>query len=217
MIQSNFFKLATICFAVTVSGCASDAYVATNSPLLKDQPGSGAVTIYRIGVDDTVNVNVWRNPELTVTVPVRPDGKISMPLIGDVTAAGSTPEEVAADISKRLQNFVRDPNVTLIITGLQSHEYLTRLRITGAVRTPSSINYRQGMTVLDAVLAAGSVNDFAAPNSTKLYRKIDGKARVINIHLGDILYEGHLETNIDLRPGDIITVTSSTKIAVLVR
>lgn len=206
MIQNKFFNLTIVCLTAYLGGCASDAYVATNSPLLKDQAGSGAINIYRIGVDDTLNVNVWRNPELTVTVPVRPDGKISMPLIGDVAAAGSTPEEVSADISKRLQSFVRDPNVTIMVTGLQSHEYLTRLRITGAVNTPSSLNYRQGMTVLDAILAAGSVNDFSAPNNTKLYRKIDGKARVINIRLGDILYEGRLETNIDLRPGDIITV-----------
>lgn len=206
MIQNKFFNLTIVCLTAYLGGCASDAYVATNSPLLKDQAGSGAINIYRIGVDDTLNVNVWRNPELTVTVPVRPDGKISMPLIGDVTAAGSTPEEVSADISKRLQSYVRDPNVTIMVTGLQSHEYLARLRITGAVNTPSSLNYRQGMTVLDAILAAGSVNDFSAPNNTKLYRKIDGKARVINIRLGDILYEGSLETNIDLRPGDIITV-----------
>ena len=206
MIQSKFFNLTIVCLTAYLGGCASDVYVATNSPLLKDQAGSGAINIYRVGVDDTLTVNVWRNPELTVTVPVRPDGKISMPLIGDVTAAGSTPEEVSADISKRLQSYVRDPNVTIMVTGLQSHEYLTRLRITGAVNTPSSLNYRQGMTVLDAILAAGSVNDFSAPNNTKLYRKIEGKARVINIRLGDILYEGRLETNIDLRPGDIITV-----------
>ena len=206
MIQNKFFNMTIVCLTACLSGCASDAYVATNSPLLKDQAASGAISIYRIGVDDTITVNVWRNPELMVTVPVRPDGKISMPLIGDVTAAGSTPEEVSADISKRLQSYVRDPNVTIMVTGLQSHEYLARLRITGAVNTPSSLNYRQGMTVLDAILAAGSVNDFSAPNNTKLYRKIDGKARVINIRLGDILYEGRLETNIDLRPGDIITV-----------
>ena len=206
MIQNKFFNMTIVCLTAYLGGCASDAYVATNSPLLKDQAGSGAINIYRIGVDDTITVNVWRNPELTVTVPVRPDGKISMPLIGDVTAAGSTPEEVSADISKRLQSYVRDPNVTIMVTGLQSHEYLARLRITGAVNTPSSLNYRQGMTVLDAILAAGSVNDFSAPNNTKLYRKIEGKARVINIRLGDILYEGRLETNIDLRPGDIITV-----------
>ncbi|HED32865.1 MAG TPA: sugar ABC transporter substrate-binding protein [Gammaproteobacteria bacterium] len=167
---------------------------------------SETIKEYRLGVDDTININVWKNAELSVSVPVRPDGKISMPLVGDVRAAGYTPAQVALAIQNKLKDYVRDPNVTIMVTGLQSHEYLTRLRITGAVANPSSLNYRQGMTVLDAILAAGSINDFAAPNSTKLYRKIDGKTRVISIYLDDILNKGKLETNIQLRPGDILTV-----------
>lgn len=189
------------------AGCASDAYIPANSKLLLDSDNTAEVIKeYHIGVDDTISINVWRNAELTVSVPVRPDGKISMPLIGDVRAAGFSPEYVAKSIQNKLKNFVRDPNVTVIVTGLQSNEYLTRLRITGAVVSPTSLNYRQGMTVLDAILAAGSVNDFAAPDNTKLYRKVKGKARVISIYLGDILYKGKLETNIKLRPGDILTV-----------
>lgn len=197
--------LAVILFSI-LAGCASDIYIPANSEILRDQNVAKTIAVYRIGVDDTLQINVWRNPELSVGVPVRPDGKISMPLIGDVKAAGNTPEEVADNIRKRLQNFVRDPNVTVMVTGLLSNEYLTRLRVTGAVNNPSSLNYRQGMTVLDAILASGGVNDFAAPDKTKLYRKIAGKTRVISIYLGDILYKGQLETNIELRPGDIITV-----------
>ena len=121
-------------------------------------------------------------------------------------AAGLAPEAVAKDIKKKLSSFVRSPNVTVMVTGLQSHAYLTRLRVTGAVNTPTSITYRPGMTVIDAILDAGGVNDFASPNSTKLYRKIGGKTRVISIYLGNILNDGELETNLDLRPGDIITV-----------
>jgi len=206
MIRAFQATVFALILPLLFTGCASDAYIPANSNLLKDNNSAETIHEYHIGVDDTVNINVWRNPELTVTVPVRPDGKISMPLIGDVHAAGQTPEFVAKSIQDKLKNFVRDPNVTLMVTGLQSNEYLTRLRITGAVTTPTSLNYRQGMTVLDAILAAGSVNDFAAPNSTKLYRKIEGKARVISINLGDILYKGRLETNIELRPGDILTV-----------
>lgn len=200
-IQANVLAFFLL-FLLT--GCASDVYIPASSSAL----GTSSETIleYHIGVDDTVNINVWRNPELSVTVPVRPDGKISMPLIGDVHAAGFSPEYVARSIQNKLKDFVRDPNVTLMVTGLASNEYLTRLRVTGAVNSPSSLNYRQGMTVLDAILASGSINDFASPNSTKLYRKIKGKARVININLGDILYKGQLETNIGLRPGDILTV-----------
>lgn len=192
--------------SLVVSSCASDKYISVDSEILRNQNTEKTASIYTIGVDDIVRINVWRNQELSVTVPVRPDGKISMPLIGDVKAAGRTPKMVSADISKKLSNFVRDPNVTLMVTDLRSHEYLTRVRVTGAVSNPISVNYRQGMTVLDAILAAGGVNDFASSSSTKLYRKIEGKTRVISINLDDILYRGGLETNIELRPGDIITV-----------
>jgi polysaccharide biosynthesis/export protein len=202
----NIARIITCVLITSLYACASDNYITGDSPLIKEQAVSETISEYRIGVDDTVSINVWRNPELTITVPVRPDGKVSMPLIGDVNAAGLTPVEVAAGIQKLLQNFIRDPNVTVIVTELHSHEYLTRLRVTGAVNAPISLNYRQGMTVLDAVLAAGSINNFAAPNGTKLYRRIKGKTHVVKIQLGDILYEGLLETNIDLRPGDIITV-----------
>lgn len=206
MIKAVQTIISTLLVAILAAGCTSNSQTSIKSNTPKYPGKTETIKEYRIGVDDVVSINVWRNPELSVTVPVRPDGKISLPLIGDVIAAGLTPEKVASRIQKQLTNFVRDPNVTLMITGLESHEYLTRLRITGAVNAPSSLNYRQGMTVLDAILAAGSINDFASPNSTRLYRKINGKTRVYSIYLGDILYKGQLETNIDLRPGDILTV-----------
>jgi polysaccharide export outer membrane protein len=161
---------------------------------------------YRIGPDDRVQVTVWRNPELAANVPVRPDGKITMPLIGDVEAGGHTPSEVAENIKKQLSAYLREPNVAVIVTELRSHEYLTRVRVTGAVRSPRSIPHRQGMTVLDAVLDAGGVNDFASPNRTKVYRKTKEKTEVFDIELGDILNKGRLETNLLLKPGDVITV-----------
>jgi len=161
---------------------------------------------YRIGVDDRVQIVVWRNPELSVTAPVRPDGKISVPIIGDVEAGGRTPSEVAEIIKKRLSEYVRDPNVVVILTELRSHQFLSRVRVTGAVRTPRSMPHRQGMTVLDAVLEAGGVNDSASPNRTKVYRKVKDKTDVFEVDLGDILKKGRLETNYPLKPGDVITV-----------
>ncbi len=161
---------------------------------------------YKIGVDDRVQVNVWRNPDLSITVPVRPDGKISVPLIGEVVAGGKTPLVVAGEITRRLAYFIKDPRVSVILTDLRSHEFLSRVRVTGAVRTPRSMNYRQGMTVLDVVLEAGGLNDFASANSTKLYRRKGDRIITIEIHLADILESGELETNISLRPGDIVTV-----------
>lgn len=204
MLRMYSVLACTILFFL--NACSTNQPIDIERNLSKINSSPEIISQYLIGVDDMVRINVWRNPELSVTVPVRPDGRISMPIVGDIDAANKTPVQVANNIQKRLSEFVRDPNVTLMITQLNSHEYLTRLRVTGAVANPSSINYRQGITVLDAVLAAGSVNDFAAPNNTKLYRKIDGKVRVIDINLGDILNKGQLNTNINLRPGDILTV-----------
>jgi len=161
---------------------------------------------YRIGVDDRLQITVWRNPELSTTVPVRPDGKISVPLIGDVQAGGKTPTQVAAIIKDKLSAYIREPNVAVILTELRSHEFLSRVRVTGAVRTPRSMPYRPGMTVLDAVLEAGGTNDFAAPNRTKLYRKTKTNTALLDVDLADILTKGKLESNFELRPGDVVTV-----------
>lgn len=189
--------------SVLVASCSNNETTKVSEYIA---PPTGIVSEYHIGVDDVLSVNVWRNPDLNISVPVRPDGKISVPLVGDAQAGGKTPEEVSKIIKKKLAKFIRDPQVTVIITNLRSHEFLTRLRVTGAVVTPISIKFRQGMTVLDAVLAAGGVNSFAAANRTKLYRKENGKTVVISIYLDDILYDGDLETNILLTSGDIITV-----------
>ncbi|MCB1836478.1 MAG: polysaccharide biosynthesis/export family protein [Alcanivoracaceae bacterium] len=164
------------------------------------------VSAYLIGVDDQVQVSVWRNPELSVTVPVRPDGMISVPLVGDVLAGGQTPMSVADAIRGKLGAFVRDPNVTVIVTELRSHEYLSRVRVTGAVTSPRSLPYRQGMTVLDAVLEAGGPNQFASAERSRLYRQQDDESTVMKVELDAILKKGDLETNYRLQPGDIITV-----------
>lgn len=162
---------------------------------------------YRIGVDDLIAVNVWRDDELSVTMPVRPDGKITVPLIGDVQAGGRTPQEVAKEIRTRLSAYIRNPDVTVIIAELRSHQFLSRVRVTGAVQAPMSIPYRQGMTALDAVLEAGGVNAFAAPDRAKVFRRMpNGETKVFNVYLGRILTQGELGSNLDLMPGDVITI-----------
>ena len=191
---------------VLASGCASKPAAPEGVEKDTTQFASYVDGDYRIGVDDRVQITVWHNPELSVTVPVRPDGKISVPLIGDVPAGGNTPTQVAAIIKDKLSAYIRDPNVAVILTDLRSHEFLSRVRVTGAVRTPRSMPYRQGMTVLDAVLEAGGVNDFASPNNTKLYRKEKNKTDIFGISLDDILTKGKLDTNFELRPGDVVTV-----------
>ncbi|MFT3790729.1 MAG: polysaccharide biosynthesis/export family protein [Rudaea sp.] len=165
------------------------------------------VDVYHIGVDDVLQVSVWHNPDLSVTaVPVRPDGRISVPLAGDVIAGGRTPDEVATTIREKLSLYVREPQVVVILTELRSHEYLSRVRVTGAVRQPVSIPYRQGMTVLDAVLAANGTTEFAAPDRTELYRKDGQLTKAMDVNLSKILKKGDLTTNYPVQPGDIITV-----------
>ena len=188
---------------VLAAGCAGTVAPDTDGrgAFIWDQEGD-----YKIGVDDRIQITVWRNPELSTTVPVRPDGKISVPLIGDVMAGGNTPEQVAALIRQKLMTYIREPNVAVMVVELRSHEFISRVRVTGAVRTPRSLPYRQGMTILDAVLEAGGPTEFASPNRSKLYRKSKDKTDVIDVDLGDILNKGKLQTNYPLRPGDVITV-----------
>jgi len=171
---------------------------------------SELIDVYQIGVDDVLQVTVWRNPDLSVGVPVRPDGKISVPLIGDVQASGHTPEEVADIVRSQLSEFIRDPQVTVVLTRLVSHQYLSRVRVTGAVRNQISVPYRQGMTVLDAILESGGVNEFADPDRTTLYRELQGENRPVPVMLEQILKQGALKTNYLLRPGDVITVPERT-------
>ena len=161
---------------------------------------------YRIGVSDTLGISVWRNEDLSLSVPVRPDGKISVPLIGDVLAAGKTSEALAEDITAQLTEYIRSPQVTVIVTDAASTDFQQTVRITGAVVRPDAFPYRKGMTVMDVVLSVGGITDFASENKAKLYRTSDGEVKSYPIYLKDILERGKLETNYKLAPGDIISV-----------
>lgn len=204
MAMRHLGRLTALLFVLILTGCASTSGT-TQPPRLDAQ--AMAVSTYRIGVDDQLQISVWHNPDLSVAVPVRPDGRITVPLIGDVQAGGRAPEEVAATIRDKLKAYVRDPQVAVILTQLRSHEYLSRVRVTGAVRTPVSLPYRQGMTVLDVVLAAGGVTEFASPDRTELYRHAgEGASQSYSVRLARILERGEMATNYPLQPGDVITV-----------
>ena len=199
-------RINIILMIIFLAGCSGNIIDEVSNRTIQKEFAFSSVDAYFIGVDDMLQINVWKNPDISVTVPVRPDGKISVPLVGDVVAGGKEPMEVAKEIKKALSKYIREPQVAVILTQLNSHEFISRVRITGAVNTPSSIPFRQGMTVLDAMLQAGSLNDFAAANSARLYRK-EGKETIqYDIYLNDILNSGQLETNYMLLPGDIITV-----------
>lgn len=197
------FLFVSLLLPLLLAGCMTGGGLATPPPA----DTAAAVQEYHIGVDDLVQVTVWQNPDLGVTVPVRPDGMITVPLVGDIPAGGHAPSEVAAEIQTKLATYVRDPQVTVILTELRSHEYLSRIRVTGAVRQPVSIPYRQGMTVLDAILAAGGVTEFAASDRSDLYRKNEsGGTTSYSVRLDRILNRGDLSTNYPVAPGDVITV-----------
>jgi polysaccharide export outer membrane protein len=201
--MKSLYRFLALVLLLILAGCAT-APGSSQAP--KFNADAQAISTYHIGVDDQLQITVWHNPDLSVSVPVRPDGKITVPLIGDVVAGGKTPEEVAAEVKDKLQAYVRDPQVAVILTELRSHEYLSRVRVTGAVRTPVSLPYRQGMTVLDAVLAAGGTTEFAAPDHTELYRKDGDTTKSYAVQLGNILQQGELATNYPVQPGDVITV-----------
>ena len=166
----------------------------------------GAITEYTVGIGDQLAISVWRNPDLSVEVPVRPDGKVSVPLAGDLMAAGKTPMQLSNDITNQLSNFLKGPQVTVIVTNPASSDFQRRVRITGAVNTPVSLPYREGMTVLDLVLLANGLNDYAAAQNATLYRKSAGKVTAYPVNLDHLLNKGKLETNYPLQPSDVLSV-----------
>lgn len=198
---------AALLAAVLLSGCATQS---PSSPekireaLALSQEQS--VQEYIIGATDVVSVSVWRNQDLSVSVPVRPDGKISVPLIGDVQASGETPEQLADSVEQRLASYIREPQVSVVVTSMGSHEFTDRVRVTGAVGQPTSTPHRDGMTVLDIVLGSGGLTPFALGNSAMLYRSLNGEVVAIPVRLDDILERGDIATNYPLRPGDILTI-----------
>ncbi len=168
-------------------------------------PSSEDGSNYVIGPGDTVQVFVWRNPELSVSVPVRPDGKISTPLVEDMIAVGKTPSQLARDVERVLTEYVRAPQVNIIVTNAQSA--FNQVKILGQVRNPQSVAFREGMTVLDAVLAAGGLTEFAAGNRARLLRKdAGGTEKPTRLRLDDLMKKGRAADNPRVKPGDVIVV-----------
>jgi polysaccharide export outer membrane protein len=162
---------------------------------------------YRIGPGDSLQIFVWRNPELTQTVPVRPDGKISTPLVEDMVAVGKTPSQLARDIETVLGEYIRSPQVNVIVTNPVSA--FSQVKVIGQVATPQSLPYREGMRVLDAILASGGLTEFAAGNRGKIVRKVDGKDTELRVKVEDLVNKGAMKHNLELKPGDVIVVPQS--------
>jgi polysaccharide biosynthesis/export protein len=162
---------------------------------------------YVIGAGDSVNIIVWRNPELSLSVPVRPDGKVSAPLVDELVAQGKTPPELARDIEKKLATYVRDPVVTVIVTGFVG-PFSEQIRVVGEAARPLALPYKQKMTLLDVMIAVGGLTDFADGNRAIIQRTSDGNKQYA-VRLKDLIKRGDTTANVEMRPGDVLIIPQS--------
>jgi len=196
--------------SMALSGCASTGTGPELPPASFVAMQEGPGEEYVIGPLDTLTVFVWRNPELGAKVQVRPDGRITTPLITDMPAVGKTPSMLAEDIRLQLSQYIEDPLVSVIVDGFAG-TFSQQIRVVGATEKPASIPYRANMTVLDAMIAVGGLSEYAAANKARLIRfdKASGKQKEYQLRLGDLLRKGDSKANVMLSPGDVIIIPES--------
>jgi len=204
-------KLMVLALLVTVSALAACGGAKTLPPSNKTGVGTDSEsdrTTYLIGPGDTLDVFVWRNPEISTSIEVRPDGMISTPLVEDMVALGKTPSELARDMEEVLAKYIKAPQVNIIVSGFQGTPG-DMIRVVGQAQNPQAIPYREGMTVLDVMIAVGGLGEFAAGNRAKLLRDVDGSVEEYRIRLGDLLNKGDIRQNAAIEPGDVIIIPES--------
>jgi polysaccharide export outer membrane protein len=184
--------------AVVLAGCAAPSH--PPAPL----KAAGGDYQYIIGPLDTLAITVWRNPELTTTATVRPDGRISAPLVGDVTAQGLTPDQLSRELEKALAKYLIEPSVTVSVGGFQG-QYSEQVRVIGEAAKPQSVQYRKNMTVLDVMILVGGLTEFADGNKTVLVRGSEG-GKHYSLRLRDLIRNGDVSANAEVRPGDVIII-----------
>jgi polysaccharide biosynthesis/export protein len=204
-------RLHAIALALVAAFACQAVAAQNNSPAPSATPELPAESDnqYIIGPGDMLQVFVWRNPELTTNVPVRPDGKISTPLVENMSAVGKTPSQLARDVEKVLGEYIRSPQVSVIVS--QPLSTFSQVKVIGQVGRPQSVPYRKGMKVLDVVLAVGGLAPFAAGNRAKIVREGENgkKTTEIRVKLADLLDKGDLSQNHELRAGDVLVVPES--------
>ena len=163
---------------------------------------------YFIGPLDSLNIFVWRNPELSQNVPVRPDGRISIPLVQDLPAAGKTPTQLASDIEGQLKKFVQDPIVTVIVTSFNG-PYSRQVRVVGEAARPQAIPYRDNMTLLDVMIASGGLTLYAAGNRSTIVRTVGDKETAFRVRIADLIKDGDVSANVQMLPGDVLIIPQS--------
>lgn len=188
------------CVLSQIAACAGYSSSYPSAPVSAATPGYD----YVVGAGDTLNIIVWRNPELSMSVPVRPDGKVSTPLVDELVAQGKTSVEIARDVEAALSKLVRDPVVTIIVTSFVG-PYSEQIRVVGEAAKPQSLPYKQKMTVLDVMIAVGGLTDFADGNSASITRASEGDKRY-SVRLKDLIKRGDISANVEMKPGDILII-----------
>jgi len=163
---------------------------------------------YLIGPGDSVSFFVWRNPEISNSVTVRPDGKITAPLVEELVASGKTPEQLARDVEEVLSTYIKEPIVTVMVSGFIG-PYSEQIRIVGEAANPQAIPYREKMTALDVMIAVGGLTEFAAGNRASIVRVVDGEQKAYQVKLRDLLRKGDINANVDMKPGDVLIIPES--------
>lgn len=197
--QTSMTKWLLVAVTLMLGACASHP----------DAPMNAATAdySYKIGPGDTLNIVVWRNPELSMSVPVRPDGKISSPLIDDLQAMGKDSTALARDIEKELAKFIRDPVVTVIVTNFVG-PYSEQIRVVGQATKPQILAYKQKMTILDVMIAVGGITDFADGNRATILRTSENNAQY-RVRLKDLIKNGDVSANVEMKPGDVLIIPQS--------
>ncbi len=198
-------KIILLFFLVIgVTNCQISQY----EPAPKDVNRSSELSEYRLGALDNIQIFVWRSPELSTSVSIRPDGKISIPLIEDLEAAGKTSTQLAREIESILSAYVKDPLVTVIVGDFQG-DIKQQVRIIGQSEKPQSIPYRSGMTILDAMITVGGLREFADGNNATLTRGVGQKRQTYSLRLDDLIRNGDISADVPVQPGDIIIIPES--------
>lgn len=200
----KFLVFASIAIlSLSFTGCSS-----TGNDKLSEKEDKSHLHDYLIGPGDTIQISVWRNPEVSMAVPVRPDGKITTPLVDDLQATGKTSTQLARDIEKMLSKYIQQPVVTVIVTNFVG-PYSEQIRVIGQAARPQALPYRRDMSLMDVMIAVGGITDFASGNSASVIRTKNGKQRKIKVKLDDLIKDGDISANIPMLPGDVLVIPES--------
>ena len=196
------FLAAVIC---GLGSCGQPRPAAASEAERAAEAAAAAKDVYVIGPGDMLGIFVYRSPELSTEVPVRPDGRISMPLVQDVTAAGKTPPALCRELEQRLKEYIRDPNVTVIVRGFVG-PFDRQVRVIGEAAEPAAIPYREHMTVLDVMIATKGLTRYAAGNSAVIVRSSGASRKSLNVRLNDLIKDGDISQNVEMLPGDVLII-----------